>query len=230
MWYSVHSVLLSDITNVVFCVIHFNMFYENIPAEVGLVKFSLGNGVIKVLNDLICVKKLPLGAGYEAGKVAMETHGLPLPPKALGDGSVSYILAKIKEFCSKDGITNENVMTFCLPDDTVNVESGLAYLRNESGSLEDDLIVSDFVELGHQVIKVVSEPEEIDSYENWIKYIGQDPFDSLVNGCDVHDELDRNKFCSSSIVKRLAFQLINVCSKHLKLDLIPGVHMPQRAF
>ena len=67
-----------------------------IPAELGLIKYSIENGVEEKLHAFIYQNTLPLGTAFEAKNLSESTHMLPQPPDALGDPQFSYINAILK--------------------------------------------------------------------------------------------------------------------------------------
>lgn len=214
------------IHKVIFNVIHMNMFYSNLPCEVGVAKFSIYDGIIDTFHSLIKIPKLPLGSAYEAKSIADKRHGLPLPPNALGEHDLYFVLKNIADFASSS--SNNSVILFCHPDEKETIQQGLDYLENDYGSMEYHFMILDFVELFFQAQKIIlcGTPAAEISYAAANLILERDIFDSLVKGCEIHDEIDRNIFCSESIVKRQAFQFIDTFIHYFGIAQIPNRHIP----
>ncbi|XP_052900041.1 protein maelstrom homolog [Anopheles moucheti] len=68
-----------------------------VPAELGVAKFSIEDGVKDQLHMHINPVSIPIGMQYEAQQHA-NTHGLPLPPHALGGTNMNEIAQKLLTF------------------------------------------------------------------------------------------------------------------------------------
>lgn len=203
------------------------MFYENYPCEIAVCKFSIKGGILKSYQTLIKVDKLPLGSAFEAKKISESIHGLPIPPKAIGNDDHFGILHEIDEFVSDD----KNVVLFCHPNHIEDVQKGLTFLDGGCAAVPCNFFFLDFVELFHQIHKIVfcGQSRGDISYAAAKMLIDKDLFDSAVQGCDKHRELDLSLICSESIVKRLAFQFVDTFAKAFDVEQQPGVHVPQNS-
>lgn len=202
------------------------MFYEDYPCEVAVCKFSINNGITGTYQTLIKVDKLPLGSAYEAKTKAEKTHGLPLPPNALGNDNHFSVLQNIAEFSS----IHNKVLLFCRPEDMETIKNGLDFLKGGCASLRNNFVFFDFLELFYQMHKIIfcGEPRGELTYAGTKLILDRDIFDSTVKGCNQHDDLDRNLTCSESIVKRLAYQFIDTFVETFAIEQQHGLHMPHR--
>jgi protein maelstrom len=74
-----------DIENEVFYFISCNYFCETLqgdifPAEIGMAKYNLKDGVHDSIHMFVNPGKLPLGTSNDAHEHSAKTHQLPIPP------------------------------------------------------------------------------------------------------------------------------------------------------
>lgn len=224
----------------IFCFIAFNYFCKArngtyVPAEVGLIKYSMKCGIIAEYHSLINPLVLPLGMKYEAKKFSEETHNLPPPPNAQGEISMSYIYKKIHHFCY-DFEKNEVRPVFTVDNHIPIVDEILKYMASEAG--DDIPEIVDVLSLRDVFFNLKNATwnyggcvtEDFPTIHIAQKHIDRDPYEYNSGiGCELHETLDHSKFCSVSLVKRWAFMFSDHCAVDMGIRLIPGVHVPIKA-
>jgi len=109
---------LSDLSETRFFVIHFNKHVvthdrQVVPAEMGLVRFSLKYGVE---NETSCIikcdkKKLPLGYAFKMQERAMSTHAIPVNQNFPLAEDSDIVVEKIVSFLSSENdLTCDNLV------------------------------------------------------------------------------------------------------------------------
>lgn len=67
------------------------------PAEIGVCKFNLKNGIDKIFHAIIHPGELPLGSAYDAIEKSKDTHQLPLPDENK-PSNVDKVFYDLKKF------------------------------------------------------------------------------------------------------------------------------------
>ncbi|KAF5308908.1 hypothetical protein FQR65_LT00608 [Abscondita terminalis] len=226
-----------NLRNEIFYIIHVNYFcYCNTdkryyPAEVGIAKFDLLNGVTdnNVFNAICKPGSLPLGYSSLAKKVSEDSHQIPPPMTYDTDYNLQEVAESLWEFIRDTCIPNrrlppvyaskknqavvENVLTnfsddFGLePLKTYSLEYLFYVLRN-SCSEEKAWVVASLSEL----------ELEKDKYE----FCTDIP-------CSYHINSDVPNHCSRSHVVRTIYTICDNCCADLDIQLIPGQHVPKKA-
>lgn len=150
-----------------------NYFYKNkdgnyCPAEIGLVKFTFRNGVLKKHHAFIkpgkgvhqeyvifkwklskslhflaffSTEKVELGYAYTAKVHSEETHRLPTPPDAYGEKNFNRVWFNMKKFMLEDGVPTfdgGNQIIFTYNDPYSNEGNQIEILKDFLNQFADD--------------------------------------------------------------------------------------------
>lgn len=220
------------ISSVFFCqTIHGDIF----PAELGLVKFSLNEGIVDSVHMYINPGKLPLGFSCEAQEVSENTHKLKIPPNARG-------LRNYRDI-------QNHILNFLNAGDSV----GLPVVFTNSNEIKTTVMVlnkiwkecenSDFLKIyglenllcrlkEYTLMMAGADMDKVQPviYSKIIAkdIIDRDPYAySIGLGCKFHDDEDRSFHCVLSKVKRWCFIIADHCNiRDMGIEFIPGKHIP----
>lgn len=86
-----------------------NFFYKNndgihSPAEIGLIKFTFRDGIMKRHHAFIQPEKVETGFAYTAKALSEDTHRLPPPPNAFGEKNYQRVMYNMQKFMREDGV------------------------------------------------------------------------------------------------------------------------------
>ncbi|XP_052892715.1 protein maelstrom homolog [Anopheles moucheti] len=202
---------------------------DYIPAELGVIKYSLHGGAQNQLHMHINPGKLPFGLAHEAQRHSKNSHELPIPPKALGLTDYHGIAIKLLRFLEME--KNTPLLLFTDPKDVPKVESMLnAILGNRIA--EGMLYVCSLPELFHQLQLAVGayekEHEDTPSDVHKAQNILDMDYFSYTSGisCDYHESNELLVHCALSQCMRWSYTISKVCCVLLGIDLIAGRHIP----
>lgn len=202
-----------------------------IPAEMGLVRYSLKDGVKDKLHMFIDPGKLPLGMAYDAKQHSENEHQLPIPPDAKGEKDNDEIILKLFSFLSQQ---EKMPPLFTDAPDIKMVENILKGILNQGSMDENTLLVCPLAEMFYQ-LKRATESFGMDIKTFPSVYIAQaiiqkDVYEySKDIACDYHEDLGNGKYCALSRCMRWAFIISDSCCLDLSIEMKPGKHLPQNA-
>lgn len=202
-----------------------------IPAEMGLVRYSLKDGVIDKLHMLIDPGKLPLGMAYDAKQHSESDHQLPIPPDAMGEKDNDEIILKMFSFLSQQ---EKMPPLFTETGDIKMVENILKGILNQGAMDENTLLVCPLSELFYQ-LKRATESFGLDIKTFPSVHIAQaiiqkDVYEYTKDiSCDFHEEQGNGKYCPLSRCVRWAYIISDSCCLDLSIEMKPGRHLPMNA-
>uniref|UniRef100_A0A0B7A0L6 HMG box domain-containing protein n=1 Tax=Arion vulgaris TaxID=1028688 RepID=A0A0B7A0L6_9EUPU len=221
-----------DILDVPFHLIDFQVMYTDepvdffLPLEVGLVCFTLRDGIIKHMHHFIDPGDAPLGCMNLALRHSDNTHKIPLHFEQ-AETNFLQLWTQITDFMVTDPDSDDVPPIFCLSNDRKIVESCLEFLHYYTRSREPNVLTKVYVleelvlSLLMQSGKVSMKPSETQIQDSLLR--NQWDYISSIR-CSFHDEVDCS-YCSLSIVRRLCFALFDILSNILDFKL-KTQHMP----
>lgn len=202
-----------------------------IPAEMGLVRYSLRDGVKDRLHMFIDPGKLPLGFSYDAKVHSESDHGLPIPPDAMGEKDNDEIVLRLFNFLSQG---EKMPPLFTETTEIKMVENILKGILTQANMDENTLLVCPLSELFYQ-LKRATESFGMDIKTFPSVHIAQaiiqkDVYEySKDISCDFHEEKGNGKYCPLSKCVRWAFIISDSCCLDLSIEMKPGRHLPLNA-
>lgn len=199
---------------------------EYIPLEIGIVKFTLLDGVVDKVHKFVDAGPVPVGFASEARQHCESTHQIPFEDFALATGldSVSYelIVEEIDAFIQEEELFDSSLgqsgvrPLFAHPNDVreiglIQARSCLATMgrRARNVNFARSLDVLDITKLlYHFYIKFNRQQ----FYPICVDKMTSSRFDYIAGiGCKFHDDKDC-KFCALAQPTKLAFMLAdNLC-------------------
>ncbi|XP_052900859.1 protein maelstrom homolog [Anopheles moucheti] len=201
---------------------------DYLPAELGVIKYSLQGGVQKQLHMHINPGKIPTGLAYQAQSHSKNSHELPIPPNALGLTDYDEIAKRLVNFLKME--KNTPLLLFTERQEVPMVENMLkAILGNLTA--EGMLYVCSLPELFHQLqlaVEAYDKDEEIPSSAHKAQQMLDVDCFSYTTGisCDYHESNELLIHCALSQCIRWSYTISKTCCKSLGIDLIAGKHMP----
>ncbi|XP_037720823.1 protein maelstrom-like [Drosophila subpulchrella] len=223
-----------DLENAKFVLVAFNVFTEDlihdvyVPAEFSACEFSLKDGVRSIYSTLIAPESLIFGQASQAIHHAATTHELPLPPRALGDYDMLRVFRDIIEYLKKCQ-WDDRFVVFTPSKDIPMVTKCFKYLGE---GCEGELIkVLDLQYLFFLLKKVVMDvaglPDGAINKHITDMFFKRDTFEFTPEiACQYHEEIDRTKYCTQSMVTRWAYTFCDYMCGNLAIALQPGKHKP----
>lgn len=202
-----------------------------IPAEMGLVRYSLKDGVMDKLHMFIDPGKLPLGMAYDAKQHSESDHQLPIPPDAKGEKDNDEIILKLFSFLSQQ---EKMPPLFTETNDIRMVENILKGILNQGSMDENTLLVCPLSELFYQ-LKRATESFGLDIKTFPSVHIAQaiiqkDVYEYTKDiSCEFHEDQGNGKYCPLSRCVRWAYIISDSCCLDLSIEMKPGRHLPMNA-
>ncbi|XP_058446771.1 protein maelstrom homolog isoform X2 [Malaya genurostris] len=202
-----------------------------IPAEMGLVRYSLKDGVMDKLHMFIDPGKLPLGMAYDAKVHSEGDHQLPIPPDAKGEKDNDEIILKLFSFLSQQ---EKMPPLFTETTEIRMVENILKGILNQGAMDENTLLVCPMSELFFH-LKRATESFGMDIKTFPSVHIAQaiiqkDVYEYTKDiSCEWHEDHGNGKYCPLSKCIRWAFIISDSCCLDLSIEMKPGRHLPMNA-
>lgn len=202
-----------------------------IPAEMGLVRYSLKDGVMDKLHMFIDPGKLPLGMAYDAKQHSESDHQLPIPPDAKGEKDNDEIILKMFSFLSQQ---EKMPPLFTETNDIRMVENILKGILNQGSMDENTLLVCPLSEMFYQ-LKRATESFGMDIKTFPSVHIAQaiiqkDVYEYTKDiSCEFHEDQGNGKYCPLSRCVRWAYIISDSCCLDLSIEMKPGRHLPMNA-
>lgn len=202
-----------------------------IPAEMGLVRYSLKDGVMDKLHMFINPGKLPLGMAYDAKQHSESDHQLPIPPDAKGEADNDEIILKMFSFLSQQ---EKMPPLFTETNDIRMVENILKGILNQGAMDDNTLLVCPLSELFYQ-LKRATESFGLDIKTFPSVHIAQaiiqkDVYEYTKDiSCEFHEDEGNGKYCPLSRCVRWAYIISDSCCLDLSIEMKPGRHLPMNA-
>lgn len=230
----------ASLTTTPFFIISFNYFSKDLkgkyfPCEMGIVKFTINEGVTTKCHSLINPGKLPLGHAFAAKDHSERTHMLQPPPNAIGDTDYAEILETAIEFlivnsnCGK----GDKLPLLVMEDERKMTEDILSQFCN-AANVEFErfelLPLTYFFQRLRDTCELyyMFKTEFTFSYAVASRHMDRDVYQYYRgNGCPLHEDEEINIHCALSRATRWAFvildQTMDVCGVTTKH---PGLHYP----
>lgn len=202
-----------------------------IPAEMGVVRYSLKDGIMDKLHMFIDPGKLPLGMAYDAQQHSESDHQLPIPPNAMGEKDNDEIILKLFSFLSQQ---EKMPPLFTETTEIKMVENILKGILNQGSMDENTLLVCPLSEMFFQ-LKNATETFGLDIKTFPSVHIAQaiiqkDVYEYTKDiSCDVHEDKGNGKYCALSRCVRWAYIISDSCCLDLSIEMKPGRHLPMNA-
>lgn len=179
------------VSSVFFCE---TLNHNILPAEIGIAKFSLRDGVSDSFHTFIDPGPIPLGFPAIAEYLAKK-HQLPLPPNAKGISSYFNILIDILAFL-KNSENSDVLILYCHPDYIKSTTMVVDKIVREAGETKSIIKVYPadqlFFQLKHITTQInnLQNPEKIESgfYNVFVakEMLDRDCYEYTLNiGCKV---------------------------------------------
>lgn len=226
------------------------------PAEFAACQYSLKQGIISVYSTLIDPGHIIFGQASDAQHHSSTTHSLPLPPKALGESNMAKLYSQILEYLTKCH-GNKPLIVFTPSEIIPIVKSCFKFLSCESeqdsrSDLEEVLVFDIqylFFILKKEVLDIAGLPDDKvnihvtdsiflrDFFEFTPEIACQVRADIIIipgltkfHYCPLqyHEENDRTKYCTQSMVMRWCFTFSDYMCGDLAITVQPGKHIPPK--
>ncbi|XP_050069839.1 protein maelstrom homolog [Anopheles maculipalpis] len=200
-----------------------------IPAEIGVIKYSLKYGVQERFHMLIDHEKLPTGMAYEALHHSNGTHALPLPPHGLGVKDYNEIASKLLDFLQAE---DEIPMLFTAAKEASAMNGMLLNILGEhiqNRALHICSVAELYMQLQHASARCNQSRTAFKTVHIAQKLLDDDVY-SYTEGisCDYHEYHSLLTHCVLSQCIRWAYSISRDCCADMGIELIPGFHMPGR--
>uniref|UniRef100_A0A182VU07 Maelstrom domain-containing protein n=1 Tax=Anopheles minimus TaxID=112268 RepID=A0A182VU07_9DIPT len=202
-----------------------------LPAELGVVKYSMQGGVMDRMHMYINPGEMPLGAPLSVQTHTGKTHQLPIPPNAWGIADKNEVAVRLLSFLAAD-----DEIPLLFTDELIlpQVESMLRDILSECIQ-EKMLYVCPLSELFCS-LKQATERHFMNksTFPSALtaQYILQiDCYGYAVGiSCEYHEKESNMLNCALSQATRWAYTISKYCCEHMGIDCVPGKHIPLQLF
>lgn len=224
----------------VWFMIHFNTFCRHAatnryyPAEIGVVKFTLLEGVKQenVFHYLIKSGDLPQGYKHEALLHSKETHELEIPLSSNSPDNQEEVYFKLLDFLEKNKAPGNRRLPIMFADKR-HIEMVKSILDDWSGQFEGKTNLFKIYNLQSMFLTLRNTVAGGPIWETITisdREIEKDVYCHTPGlACKYHSVSSRPHFCSQSIVIRYAYMLCDNCCSDLNITLEQGSHVPLKS-
>nr|B5DR03.1 RecName: Full=Protein maelstrom 1 [Drosophila pseudoobscura pseudoobscura] len=227
-----------------FLFVSFNYFTKALngdvyqPAELSACRFSLKGGISSNYSTMINPGHIIFGQTSDAQDHSRTTHKLPLPPNAMGEKNLGNLYSDTLKWLSasndeEDEQYDHPVIVYTTPELMPVVKSCFRYLACEGDTDKHakKIIVYDicylFLTLKKTVLDLVGVPSDHMNIHVTNSFFRRDFFEfSSGIACDYHEEVDRTKYCTKSMVLRWGYMISHYICGDLAIPLQPRKHVP----
>lgn len=200
-----------------------------IPAEIGVIRYSLKCGVQERFHIIIDHEKLPVGMAYEARQHSEGTHALPLPPHGLGVKDYDEIALKLLAFLQAEDTIP---MLFTAAKETPVTTSMLCDILGDhmqNRTLHICSVAELYMQLQHAAVRCNQDKPALKTVHIAQKLLDDDVF-SYTEGisCDYHEDRSMLVHCPLSQCIRWAYTISRDCCTDMGIELISRVHKPEK--
>ena len=212
------------------------------PLEIGLVEYTIRNGINTTYHQLIDCGDIPLGYAFTAIDHMERTHKIPLKNFVLASNDYQKIWTQILEFLSDsyiDEMENEMfgrpMIVFSQSDQIQQNYGALKWLQNNYNKEDNDLKASDpsfktqfniKVLNVSKLLSVLFSTSDIQKTEEWCeKAITSPAFDwTPGTDCPFHEDIQCID-CALGVAKRMTYLLSHFLRQPYDIRLTPN-HLP----
>ncbi|XP_016032988.2 protein maelstrom [Drosophila simulans] len=228
-----------DLENAKFVFVAFNYFTKAlttdvyVPAEFAACEYSLKEGIRSIYSTMIDPGQIIFGQGSDALHNSSTTHDLPLPPNALGEKNMVKLYRNILDYLTKCQGEGKTPIVFTPAENIGMVKSCFRYLECEDDSRDGggkievfDIQYLLFI-LKKEVMSVAGlNDEKINKFAT-DAFFKNDFFEFTAGiACQYHEDNDRTKYCTQSMVTRWAYTFTDFMCGDLAITVQPGKHIP----
>ncbi|BFF96809.1 protein maelstrom 2 [Drosophila madeirensis] len=212
-----------------------------VPAEFSACRYSLKGGISSTYSTMINPGQITFGQSSDAQHHSLTTHKLPLPPKAMGETNMIKLYMDILSWLSvgndqKDEQNDhDTVIIYTTAELMPVVKSCFRYLACDVPTDKDarKIVVYDiyhlFYTLKKNVLDMAGVSNENLNFHVTKNFFAKDFFEFTSDiACDYHENIDRSKYCTKSMVMRWGFIFSDYICADLAIRLLPGKHMPPK--
>jgi len=228
-----------------FNVIHLNILAKSddvpaqyYPCELGLIQFSLREGVTKELHRFLLSADVPVGYSYQISYDAERTHQLdgnsaPITKLRMewdnqADRHYQQVLKDIAAFVQKNGEEGDLPPLFTLSEDIEKTRYILKKMNSLAGGFpRDHLDVRPLDQLFYRLCMATPQGDMMSDSILATDKLEQDLYEYTVQlACTFHEEADQPSFCSLMRAKRWAYIICEEVCPHYNIDIRVGRHIP----
>lgn len=203
-----------------------------VPAELSIAEFSLADGVRKKYHTFVNPGVDFYGHMHQAKEHSKLTHQLPLPPNAMGEKNLTRIFNDILAFIGNDK-DDGNTPVYTHRSAIPIVESVLQFLAVDHPDPNVDekthvYSIQHLLFIMKEAACEIGELTKIQSSHITDAYFENDVYEYQAGlSCNYHEELDKSKFCTQSLVTRWGFMFCKYMCSDVAISMVPGRHTPK---
>ncbi|XP_062608158.1 protein maelstrom homolog isoform X3 [Saccostrea cucullata] len=220
-----------EVANEVFYLINFQTLCMTddghyLPAEIGVIEYSIKRGISKKLHRFIEPGRIPLGYKGVCKEKSEDYHKIPMENFENADSNYRGLWIQLENFVNPNGEKPEYPPFYCLGNDIKETAYCLEWIHGRAclgipnrlkKVYELEGMVTDLYQhLGHSVSK--TRVIELLTSNSW----DYEP----KTRCDYHEELEC-KYCSLGIIQRYSYAISDSFCGLLKIELT-NRHLPVR--
>ncbi|GAB6030827.1 hypothetical protein CHUAL_007666 [Chamberlinius hualienensis] len=195
-----------------------------LPAEIGMTKYSIANGIVAEYHDFIAPGEIPLGYRYACQENSERGHKIPVAGFENANSNYSDIVDKINNFVNNDE-QDDDVILYCFVDEMKQTETIVnRWLMNRvNASLRRNYRIFDISLLLGQLYGRFSTYSLSVIQNEWMRSTAftYNPSTS----CSWHWD-NEVYVCALGTVKCFCYIFSDHLCQFYKVDILPGCHFP----
>jgi len=217
-----------DLTREKFYIAYVNTICEtqdrcHYPCEIAIVEYSIENGLGKCFQEFISPIKIPVGYRYQCNEKSKKTHNIPPDPHDFNLYIEDYglIFESMKNFMTSED-PGDSFLPLYVMSNHMEAAEFIVKLISEKAESDKKIAIYKLPQLCHELMKVAPENGG-DEEENMSDIHSAAQMSLLLDreiykywpglGCKFHEELGNTAHCALTIVKGLAYGMVDIFSK-----------------
>ncbi|KAK3107275.1 hypothetical protein FSP39_010906 [Pinctada imbricata] len=221
----------SEVTNEVFYLINFQTLCKTeegdyLPAEIGVVEYSIAKGITKTLHRFIEPGRIPLGYSFECRQKSEDYHKIPEQNFEHSDANYRGLWIQLENFVNPNGEKPEYPPLYSLGNDIEEVAYCLGWIHSRA-CLGIPNRLKKVYELEGMVADLYAHKGTMISKSSVIDMLTTSTWDyEPKTRCFYHEELEC-KYCALAIVKRYTYAISDSMCSMFELPLTEN-HLPAK--
>lgn len=201
---------------------------EYLPAELGLIEYSLADGIIRQYHVFIDPGSLPLGYFYTCKETSDRTHKIPPQGFEHADNKYDIMALKIKDMLNPENTNDDFPPLYCSRDEMDQTKYILKWLQLKSGVRNRiNYRVYDYAVLMFKLYQFSS--TQMCSVALVRDYLSSSHFTYNANTCcEWHWAEDSPEHCALGTVKRVGYIFSDHLCENFNITPLPNKHLPEK--
>ncbi|XP_064651283.1 protein maelstrom homolog [Lineus longissimus] len=201
---------------------------DYLPVEMGLVEFTMKDGIRKTYHTFIDPGPIPLGYRFECQRTSDDTHKIPVAGFQFAESNYRSIWIQLENFVNPGGENSYYPPIFCAEEKIEEVEYCMGWIHSHAclGVPNRLKKISHLETMVQELFKHIGEPPPSEVALHDLLTASVFDYETGVM-CSYHEEVE-SKFCSMGRVRIYSYSLADAMCALYEIELT-SKHLPSRS-